>query len=212
MPTPWLATIATTRDDAERDRDRHVDQHEREHAPRTAGSIDHRGALSAAPSAQRRRRSGAAPARRSAHQVDQVHAARRRRSAPHEIGITDCTTLIGIARHADQRVARRGSAGSTRRPSRAARRTRSRSTCATMPSARRAPRRRLLDHLRAADVRALDRRERRAVEREPGEQHRGDLVVPDSDWPMRAEDDAERHLDGERRPSATMHDPLEHAP
>src|SRR6185437_12712853 len=58
----------------------------------------------------------------------------------------------------------------------------------------RRPRHRLHE-LRAADVRALERAERGAVEREPREQHRRDLVVPDERRADRAEHDTECHLD-----------------
>ena len=79
-----------------------------------------------------------------------------------------------------------------------------------MLNARRARHGMHVDELGAADVRALDRRQRRAVEREPGEQHRRDLVVPDERVAERAEHDAERHLDGERHHQRDD-DPLERA-
>src|SRR5437763_3619976 len=65
--------------------------------------------------------------------------------------------------------------------------------------ARRPPRRpgHALDELGAADVSAPDRGERRTVERHPGEQHGGHLVVPGERAADEPEHHAEGHLDGE---------------
>ena len=66
------------------------------------------------------------------------------------------------------------------------------------------------DHLRAADVRPLCRGQRRAVESEPGKQDRCDLVVPHQRSAKGAEQDANRHLDGEHRHQRDD-DPLQQA-
>ena len=124
-----------------------------------------------------------------------------------EIGITDCTTLIGTAgRLTSVSVASTGRIHAPTPPSSTKKAITS--SCATMPVTAARPPRQLRDELGAADVRALDRRQRRAVEREPREQHRRDLVVPRQRVAARPEHDAERHLDGERHHQRDD-DPLE---
>src|SRR6266567_4262062 len=54
-----------------------------------------------------------------------------------------------------------------------------------------------LDELGAADMRSPDRGERRAVERDPGEQYGRDLVVPDQRPASEAKQHAERNFHGE---------------
>src|SRR5690348_2485710 len=71
-----------------------------------------------------------------------------------------------------------------------------------------APPRHGVDHLRAADMRALHRCERGAIEREPREQHGRHLVVPDQRAADRAEHHAKRHL-GEQHDHQRGDDDLE---
>ena len=83
------------------------------------------------------------------------------------------------SRHADQRVAAQDRHDRRADPAEQREERDDERSAATILNARRAAGGIASTQLGAADVRALDRRQRRAVEREPGEQHRRDLVVPD---------------------------------
>ena len=154
MSRPWLATIATTATmPSETAIGTLISTSASTAANRTACIAMARLRFNAG------RRTSAAPADAAAPacadaQLDQVHASRRRGSAPHEIGITDCTTLIGThGRLTSESPARTGRIDTPTQPSSAKKAITS--TCATMPSARRTRRAMLVDEFRAADVRAL---------------------------------------------------------
>ena len=125
-----------------------------------------------------RRRCAGRGGSRAADQLGEVQQLgdhdQRRRDRNHRLH--DAHRHLG---HADQRVGREHRHDRRRRRQPSSTKNAMTSNCATMLTQRRARPRHRVDELRAADVRALDRRERRAVEREPREQDRGDLVVPD---------------------------------
>ena len=172
------------RDDAERHGDRHVDQHQREHGGEQQQHDGHRAiarrqcvpSASAAPPRGGRRAS-------AREQVDEMQHFGDRRSAPRRSGSPTARRSSGST--AGSPACRwRGSARIARADPAEQREERDHDELRRRSSsARRARQRHRVDELGAADVRALDRRQRRAVEREPGEQDRGDLVVPDSEWP-----------------------------
>ena len=162
--------IGTLMSEPEQHRDHDQDQHDLSALSSTA-VVPAIGHVAPAPDALARSRSG------------EAQASSQTMNSAAQIGITDCVTRHRHPRQADQRPRRQGRRALAARPRRAARRTRS-------PQLRR-PRHReptqsagsLHHHAVEADVRALQRRQRRAVEREPGEQDRGDLVVPDERMP-----------------------------
>ena len=156
-----------------------------------------------------RRRPSPVGGARGHDQIDQVRDLgdhdQRRRDRDHR--------LHDVHRHprqADHRVAGEHRHDRRRRRTPSTTKNAITTTCATMLTIRRARHGSASTTSGQPMCARLHRRQRRPVEREPREQHRRDLVVPDERVPDRAEDDARRDLDDQHDHQRADH-PFEQA-